>query len=1108
LNKRYLILFCLAFLSLSGNSQIIEPLSNSSDLLPVIKNMKWGFIDKTGKIIVEPYCDGFSEFNSSGYAYVFMGDKKGIIFRKGNTVIKPVYTDIKFLDAMYFAVYDGKNWGIYNNNGYKIIDNLYPKLNYLKNHFFTFTYDSLYGLLNGNGKVISVPKYDEYRSMDFPEYFLTIRKKLLGLIDTVGNILIECKYNRVRLLNNHFAAFSSDSSHWTGINLDDKTIIDDNWSYIKNCTPYIGFQKNDEWTLYSTKEHKLYHSIKCDDIDGLDNRYAMIRKNAKLGVIDTNSNTIIPTFFDTIIYLPGRGFLVDSMNYWGLYGLDGRKIIPPSLSGIYPERSNQYFFVGYFNSFYGLYRYNGQVIYPLIADEIQLFRDRVKIYQNTNLTILEFDSNGLITDSLKFENIHRISVIKSDFQIDLTPSVLRNFKGYGWFLSEKNGRWGIKDSNSKVMINPLFNDVIVLNNQYSIVMNQYNEIKPELWLGNGKADIKYYYGIVDHKKYKIITRPQFLDIRNDFANGCNVTRVITNTNNHFGLLYKSGYLKTKDISYVGEFSDSMACINIKGVIGERNPDSKNSTIESKTLLLNNLRFSTENNRLNIGNSIIIISGGYWGYINQEGKIAVPAVYTRTKDFKNGKAIVAKDEKWGVIDKKNNTIVAFDYDRIELVENSGDSFFRLINNVKEKGIINSSGKITLRPKFDDFGYYSENLVKVKIGNKWGFADATGKVVINAIYRDVHDFREGRAAVKVGRKWGYIDTSGTFIVSPYYREVHDFHEGKACVYPTRRCGFIDLWGDTIILPILNNASDYKNGYCIAKKKGKVGSMNSSGKWVIHPKYSEVMPFDEYGMAIVEKRYKYGLIDQHSNKIVACRFEEIGPFSEGLAYVKKKNKYGFIDLKGRIVIPIKYDKVRSYSEGMAAVSSNSIWGFVDNKGKIIIKPCYTSVSDFHNNKAVIRYGQFYGLINKIGFLILQPIYYSIGDFSEGRALVKTTFNSGYFVDTNCKMLYSLIVQHALPYKNGIALVKVNDLWGMIDIHGNFIANPQFTMMKQISDTSFCFAIKEYTGIADLKGNIILEPVYENIKYEGDHIFRVNLNNYTGYVDTGKNWIWKPSR
>ena len=50
------------------------------------------------------------------------------------------------------------------------------------------------------------------------------------------------------------------------------------------------------------------------------------------------------------------------------------------------------------------------------------------------------------------------------------------------------------------------------------------------------------------------------------------------------------------------------------------------------------------------------------------------------------------------------------------------------------------------------FFAQDFYKFKKGNKEGFIDASGNIVISPIYDDVDDFSENLAKVKIGNKYG--------------------------------------------------------------------------------------------------------------------------------------------------------------------------------------------------------------------------------------------------------------------------------------------------------------------------------------------------------------------
>ena len=80
----FLFFICLAVLTSVSYGQK-KQMEESSPLFPVIQNDKCGYIDKTGKIAINPQFDDAWDF-SEGLAPVKTGDKYGYIDKTGKYV--------------------------------------------------------------------------------------------------------------------------------------------------------------------------------------------------------------------------------------------------------------------------------------------------------------------------------------------------------------------------------------------------------------------------------------------------------------------------------------------------------------------------------------------------------------------------------------------------------------------------------------------------------------------------------------------------------------------------------------------------------------------------------------------------------------------------------------------------------------------------------------------------------------------------------------------------------------------------------------------------------------------------------------------------------------
>ncbi len=79
------------------------------------KEGKWGYIDKDGKIIINYQFDYALDFNN-GKAVVTSGEKAGVIDETGKYFINPQFTDIKIDNDIFMVEQDGK-WGWCDNQG-------------------------------------------------------------------------------------------------------------------------------------------------------------------------------------------------------------------------------------------------------------------------------------------------------------------------------------------------------------------------------------------------------------------------------------------------------------------------------------------------------------------------------------------------------------------------------------------------------------------------------------------------------------------------------------------------------------------------------------------------------------------------------------------------------------------------------------------------------------------------------------------------------------------------------------------------------------------------------------------------------------------------------
>jgi len=159
------------------------------------------------------------------------------------------------------------------------------------------------------------------------------------------------------------------------------------------------------------------------------------------------------------------------------------------------------------------------------------------------------------------------------------------------------------------------------------------------------------------------------------------------------------------------------------------------------------------------------SGCTYGYLNRNGKLAIPPRFDRAEDFYNGYAAVRVGEKWGLIDTTGRLVMEPMYESIATWVSSG---------------------------------YEDGLIPVRQKRLWGAADISGKLLIAAKYKRLEAFRGGLACAQDSSgKFGYIDTQGDWAIPPTFDWASPlFDNGRAAVWVAgRHIALIDTEGKTV-------------------------------------------------------------------------------------------------------------------------------------------------------------------------------------------------------------------------------------------------------------------------------------------------------------------------
>ena len=256
----------------------------NNDLFTINENGKWGYIDQTGKVVIEPQFDEAADY-SEGLARVKVGVFYGFIDYSGKFVIEPQFTWVKSFSEGLAAEHSGEKWGFIDKTGKLVIPRLFEEVKDFSDGLAPVEVYSKEGLVHPQ----SGSKFGS----------------LWGYIDKVGNIAIQPQFIQAFPFKNGVARF------WRGpfASGDGYGIIDKSGKQIIE---------------------PIYDNIETDFNEGL----APFRIGSKWGFINEKGEIVVEAKFDSARkFSEGLGKVAlrnkNNILEWGFINRNGEIVVQP-----------------------------------------------------------------------------------------------------------------------------------------------------------------------------------------------------------------------------------------------------------------------------------------------------------------------------------------------------------------------------------------------------------------------------------------------------------------------------------------------------------------------------------------------------------------------------------------------------------------------------------------------------------------------------------------------------------------------------------------------------------------------------------------------------------
>ena len=179
------------------NAQFNDGNNFKSNFASIEMDKKWGFIDKKGTYVINPqfdYADTFSE----GLASVKQGNKWGYIDIKGVYTINPQFDYTYDFNEGLACVKQGNSWGYINNKGKFEINPQFDEAYSFSNGLALVKQGNTFGYINKQGKFEINPQFSDARNFK-GNYALVRSADKWGLIDKKGQYVINPQFDGVNI---------------------------------------------------------------------------------------------------------------------------------------------------------------------------------------------------------------------------------------------------------------------------------------------------------------------------------------------------------------------------------------------------------------------------------------------------------------------------------------------------------------------------------------------------------------------------------------------------------------------------------------------------------------------------------------------------------------------------------------------------------------------------------------------------------------------------------------------------------------------------------------------------------------------------------------------
>ena len=417
-----------------------------------------------------------------------------------------------------------------------------------------------------------------------------------------------------------------------------------------------------------------------------------------------------------------------------------------------------------------------------------------------------------------------------------------------------------------------------------------------------------------------------------------------------------------------------------------------------------------------------------------------------------------------------------------------------------------------------------------------------------------------------KWGVIDSAGNDVIDPSYKEMIVVPNSKSAVfictydvnyetgeYKTKALNEKNqeiFTGYDQIEPLQNTDKTknltYDKNVMKAKKDGKYGLIDFSGKEVIPTEYDEITAISGIENSFKTKKDgKYGIVDNEGKIVIQPQYADIDVLGKdnktGFIVKNENGKYGIVDYSNTTILEAKYDTIEKvYGNDMYVVTVNGKQKLVKKDGTDVLTSGFDTIKQVlanQENAVIFTKSNKYGVMSTTGEILIDAQYDDLKEAKVGMFIASKNGKYGIinsnkeeklpfeystitfsekadlYIVEDCNYNAKILNSNLETKAEGV-FIELNETKGYVELRnndGSKYYNFKFEE-KTESDiypnkTLFLSKKDGKYGYVDKTGKVIVDYIYDDAMEQNDYGFSaVKKDGKWGSIDSKGNVVQEP--